>query len=91
MIDHGTVDHIDTLQTLFASWLRSEYNLRVHSATHERPEDRLAHTDPLHPIQLVDPDRLTHAFLWHETRKVTAAATISVEGNDFEVDAALGC
>lgn len=89
LIDHGTVDHIDTLQSLFASWLRSEYNLRVHSATHERPEDRLAHTDPLHPIQLVDPDRLTRAFLWHETRKVTAAATISVEGNDFEVDTAL--
>ena len=89
LIDNGTVQTLDTLQTLFASWLKSEYNLRVHSATHERPEDRLAHTDPLHPVQLVDPAQLTHAFLWLETRKVTSAATISVEGNDFEVNAVL--
>ena len=89
LIDHGQITTLDQVRTLFASWLQSEYNLRVHSATHERPEDRLRHVDPAHPVEMLDPDQVHHAFLWRESRKVSRAGTISVEGNEYEVDVAL--
>ena len=35
------------------------------------------------------PALLREAFLWSETRTVTKTATVSLHGNDYEVDAAL--
>ena len=89
LIDHQRITSMEQLQEFFAAWLNSEYNNRVHSATHEKPCDRLAHVDPEHPLQMVDPETLHRAFLWTETRVVTAVATISLEGNEYQVDPAL--
>ncbi|MEM3485244.1 MAG: DDE-type integrase/transposase/recombinase [Candidatus Methanomethyliaceae archaeon] len=89
LIDHGRIANLDQLQEFFAAWLNSEYNNRVHSATHEKPCDRLAHVDAEHPIVWVDPETLHRAFLWNETRVVTAVATISLEGNEYQVDPVL--
>jgi len=86
LIDHQRITNLDQLQEFFAAWLNTEYNNRVHSATHEKPCDRLAHVDPEHPIVWVDPEALHRAFLWTETRVVTAVATISLEGNEYQVD-----
>jgi len=89
LIDHERLTNMDQLQEFFAAWLNAEYNNRVHSATHEKPCDRLAHVDPEHPIVWVDPETLHRAFLWTETRVVTAVATISLEGNEYQVDPVL--
>jgi putative transposase len=89
LIDRGSLVTLDQLHMFFAAWLQTEYNGRVHSATHERPDQRLSHVDPKHPITTVDPDTLTTAFLWTEKRKVSAVGTISVQGNEYQVDPAL--
>lgn len=89
LIDHGQITTLEQVQSLFAAWLETEYNRRVHSGTHDRPEDRLGQVDPDHPREVPDPDRVRYAFLWREQRKVTRAGTISVEGNEYEVDSAL--
>lgn len=89
LIDQGRITTLEEVQMFFASWLQSEYNGRVHSATHERPEDRLRKVDVAHPPEVLDPDKVNYAFLWREQRKVSKAGTISVEGNEYEVDSAL--
>jgi putative transposase len=85
LIDAGRLHTLDECQQFFAAWLHSEYNARVHSATGETPDARLSHVHPDHPIVWVSPQTLADAFLWTETRTVTAVATISIEGHDFQV------
>lgn len=85
LIDHGQLTTLDQVQAFFAAWLSGEYNARVHSSTHETPDDRLRHIHPDHPVLWLDPVRVAHAFLWTETRTVTAVGTFSLEGNQFEV------
>lgn len=89
LIDHGSLKTIDRLHEFFAAWLEGEYNNRVHSATHETPNARLRRIDPGHPVVPINPDALAAAFLWTEQRKVTAIGTISVQGNEYQVDPAL--
>lgn len=89
LIDQGRITTLDQLQQFLAAWLESEYNTRVHSSTHETPSARLGHVHPDHPLVWVDPETLHRAFLWVQTRTVTAVGTISVEGNDYQVDPAL--
>ena len=85
LIEAGRLTTLEELQSFFAAWLHSEYNARVHSSTHETPDARLSHVHPDHPILWVDPQTLADAFLWTETRVVTAVGTISIEGHDYEV------
>ena len=61
----------------------------MHSATKETPNSRLQHMHPEHPRVCPDPLLLDLAFLVKEERSVSATGTISVQGGDYEVDAAL--
>ena len=85
LLDAGRLRTLEDCQEFFAAWLHSEYNARVHSSTKETPDARLSHVHPDHPLVWVDPQALADAFLWTETRTVTAVGTISIEGLDFEV------
>lgn len=85
LIDAGRLQSIDDCQRFFAAWLHSDYNTRVHSSTKETPEARIGAVHPDHPRVQVDPQVLADAFLWTETRTVTAVGTISIEGHDYEV------
>ena len=85
LIDAGRLVALEDCQRFLAAWLHSEYNTRVHSSTGEAPQARLAHIHPDHPVVWVDPETLADAFLWPETRTVTAVGTVSIEGHDFEV------
>ena len=85
LIDAGRLQGLEDCQRFFVAWLRSDYNARVHSSTREAPETRLAAIHPEHPLIWVDPQMLADAFLWTETRVVTAVGTVSIEGHDFEV------
>ena len=89
LIDVGKLTNLEELQRFFAAWLEGEYNSRVHSATKETPNARLQHVHPDHPRLFADPLKLERAFLVKEERIVSAAGTISVQGVDYEVDAAL--
>jgi putative transposase len=74
------------LNRLFQAWVEVVYHRRVHSETKATPLARLGEGGP--PV-LPSPDVLREAFLWCERRVVTKTATVSLLGNQYEVDAAL--
>ncbi|MDQ3722671.1 MAG: DDE-type integrase/transposase/recombinase, partial [Actinomycetota bacterium] len=74
------------LNRLFGAWLEVVYHCRVHSQTGQTPLARFAAAGT--PV-LPAPELLREAFLWSETRMVAKTATVSLLGNDYEVDGAL--
>jgi putative transposase len=74
------------LNRLFSAWLEVVYHRRVHSETKVTPLERFMVAGA---PSLPTPALLREAFLWSETRTVTKTATVSLHGNDYEVDAAL--
>jgi putative transposase len=83
--DRNDLD-LSELNRLFGAWLEVVYHRRVHSETGQTPLARFAAAGT--PV-LPTPALLRDAFLWSETRMVTKTATVSLFGNDYEVDAAL--
>ena len=83
---HQGIVSLAELNDRFEAWAVQVCNTRVHAETGKRPIDRWQAGGPSrHP----DPARLIDAFRWAATRKVTKTATISMEGNNYAVDAAL--
>lgn len=74
------------LNRLFQAWLEVVYHRRVHTETRQSPLERFMTAGA---PALPTPALLREAFLWSETRAVTKTATVSLHGNDYEVDAAL--
>ncbi len=85
-IEHHGVENFDELNDRFDAWAERVANTRVHAETNQRPIDRFQAGGP---PRFCDRDKLTEAFRWSVTRKVTRTATISIEGNHYGVDAAL--
>jgi len=75
------------LNDYLEAWIEQHHNLRVHSETQEKPDQRFA--ENLIEPKFVGTKELNQAFLWRDTRKVQKTATISLEGNQYEVDPAL--
>jgi len=83
---------LDELNRLFAAWLRQAYHARPHSETRQTPLERYTASAPRRADAGDDPELLREAFLWQEQRTVAKTATVSLQGNRYEVDAALvGC
>ena len=75
------------LNRLFGAWLEVVYHRRAHSETGQTPLARFGAAGA--PV-LPSPALLREAFLWSETRSVgKQTATVSLLGNDYEVDPAL--
>src|SRR6266545_6302852 len=82
---HQVADLVE-LNRLFTAWVETVYQRRPHSETGQPPIERwLAAGPPALPT----PEQLYQAFLWSERRTVTKTATCSLNGNVYEVDAAL--
>jgi putative transposase len=83
-IDDGA--ELPELNRLFSAWLEVVYHRRVHSETGQPPLERFeaAGVPPLPTAAL-----LREAFLWSQQRTVTKTATVSLHGNQYEVDPAL--
>ena len=79
------IGSMEELNERFAAWVERYLNVRVHSETHESPLARHARAVPRHP----DPELLRQAFLWSARRRVSRTASVSFEGNAYQVDAAL--
>lgn len=82
---HGIVT-FDELNDRFIAWVEQVANLRVHAETGQRPLDRFLAGGPL---RMPDPAVLAEAFRWSVTRAVTKTATVSLQGNRYQVDASL--
>lgn len=76
---------LDELNDRFLAWVERYLNVRVHSETGESPLARYARGQP----RPADPELLRTAFLWSAHRRVSRTATVSFEGNEYEVDASL--
>ncbi len=76
---------LDELNDRFAAWVERYLNVRVHSETGESPLARYAKGSH----RAANPELLRTAFLWSARRRVSRTATVSFEGNEYEVDAAL--
>jgi putative transposase len=83
-IDDGV--ELAELNRLFSAWLEVVYHRRVHSETEQTP---LARFDAAGAPALPTPALLREAFLWSQERTVTKTATVSLHGNQYEVDPAL--
>jgi putative transposase len=76
------------LNRLFTAWLHQRYHRSRHSETGATPAQRYHAEGRAHPLR-PDPALLRRAFLWREQRKVTSLATVSLHGNQYEVEPAL--
>ena len=83
------VGSLAELNALFTAWVEQVYHQRVHSETEMAPLARFLAAGPPAPTPAA---LLAEAFRWGEWRTVTKTATVGLQGNLYEVDAALaGC
>jgi putative transposase len=85
-LEHRDDLELGELNRLFGAWLEVVYHRRVHTETGQTPLARFAAAGA---PALPTPAMLREAFLWSEKRTVTKTATVSLHGNDYEVDPAL--
>jgi hypothetical protein len=85
-VEHHGVVTFDELNDWFMAWAEQIANVRTHAETGQRPLDRFAAGGPL---RMPDPALLAEAFRWSVTRAVTKTATISLQGNRYQVDPSL--
>lgn len=73
----------DLNESLWA-WLECVYHQHEHSETKQTPLAR--YTAGLNQVRHADPETVRRAFLWREKRKVRKDATISLQGNRYQVE-----
>lgn len=83
---HGRVPDLPELERMLQAWIERVYHQRVHTETKQAPLARFGGFTPRYPTAA----ELREAFLWSETRLVSKTATVSLLGNRYEVDQALG-
>lgn len=84
-LDQTAPADLAELNRLFTAWVEGVYHHHTHSETGQTP---LARFDPT-VVRLPTAGELHEAFLWSEHRTVTKVATVSLLGNNYQVDAAL--
>jgi putative transposase len=80
------VGSLTELNSLFTAWVEQVYHQRIHTETGMAPLTRFLAAGPPVPTPA---DLLAEAFRWGEWRTVTKTATVSLQGNHYQVDAAL--
>jgi len=73
----------DLNESLWA-WLECVYHQHEHSETQQTPWAR--YTAGLDQVRHADPETVRRAFLWREKRKVRKDATLSLQGNRYQVE-----
>jgi putative transposase len=73
----------DLNESLWA-WLECVYHQHEHSETKQTPLAR--YTAGLEQVRHADPETVRRAFLWREKRKVRKDATLSLQGNRYQVE-----
>jgi len=66
------------------AWLECVYHQHEHSETHQTPLAR--YTAGLEHVRHAEPETVRRAFLWREKRKVRKDATLSLQGNRYQVE-----
>ena len=79
------IANFDELNDRFLAWVEHYLNVRRHAETGQSPLERFQRASH----RSADPELLRQAFLWSERRRVSRTATVSFQGNQYQVDAAL--
>lgn len=79
------IGSLDELNDRFTAWVERYVNVRVHSETGMSPLARHSTGTVRH----ADPELLRQAFLWSAQRRVSRTGTVSLSGNQYQVDAHL--
>lgn len=84
-VEQVGIGGLEELNDRFWAWCERYLNVRLHSETGE---------PPLHRFQKgvkrqADPELLRQAFVWSERRRVSKTATVSFQGNHYQVDPTL--
>lgn len=89
LVDFKTSERLELghLNERFSVWLRDEYHNRVHSGIDSRPIDRYQLSLGYRPRRRVDENVLSEFFLVSAKRVVKNDATISYNGDLYEVPA----
>ena len=85
LIARGDLTGLEDLNGLLWAWLEQDYHQRTHSETREPPHGRYWRRPP----PPADPQALANLFLTRTGRLVRKTATVSLEGNRYQVDAVL--
>jgi putative transposase len=85
MEDRG-IGSFEELNDFFMAWAEQVANARIHAETRQAPMQRFLehYTGSVPP-----PAVLAEAFRWSVTRRVTKTASISLQGNRYQVDPSL--
>jgi putative transposase len=86
-VEASAITTLAELNESLWAWIECVYHQHEHSETGQTPLAR--YTAGLDQIKTLDPEVLRRAFLWRETRKVRRDATLSLQGNIYQVDAHL--
>ena len=86
-VEASNIEALADLNESLWAWLECVYHQHTHSETAQTPLAR--YTAGLEHVRPADPETLRLAFLWREKRKVRRNATLSLQGNTYQVDPAL--
>jgi len=83
-VETANVTTLTELNVSLWAWLECVYHRHEHGETHQTPGAR--YTAGLDQVRHADPETVRRAFLWREKRKVRRDATLSLQGNRYQVD-----
>ena len=85
----SAVGSLTELNALFTSWVQMVYHHTVHSSTGMTPLARWDTGWVGRSPHRRHPDVIAEAFRWSALRKATKTATVSLQGNTYQVDPSL--
>jgi transposase InsO family protein len=83
-VDASNLTTLADLNESLWAWLECVYHQHEHSETQQTPLAR--YTAGLEHVRHADPEIVRRAFLWREKRKVRKDATLSLQGNRYQVE-----
>jgi transposase InsO family protein len=83
-VEASNITTLTDLNESLWAWLECVYHQHEHSETKQTPWAR--YTAGLDQVRHADPETVRRAFLWREKRKVRKDATLSLQGNRYQVE-----
>jgi putative transposase len=83
-VETSNITTLTDLNESLWAWLECVYPQHEHSETKQTPFAR--YTAGLDQVRHADPETVRRAFLWREKRKVRKDATLSLQGNRYQVE-----
>lgn len=83
-VEASSITTLTDLNESLWAWLECVYHQHIHSQTQQTPLARF--TAGLDQVRHADPETVRRAFLWREKRKIRRDATLSLQGNRYQVD-----